>query len=94
MKMTRFVAMVFVLMLVLAVSAMAEAPLKVGYSVINMDTIYFSNMVDGMQAAAEERGIELQVFDSNYDANKAIEHIENFIASGIDAIQGRICNMG
>lgn len=86
MKMTRFVAMVFVLMLVLAVSAMAEAPLKVGYSVINMDTIYFSNMVDGMQAAAEERGIELQVFDSNYDANKAIEHIENFIASGVDAI--------
>jgi len=74
------------LVLGLAIGAMAESGMTVGYTVQSMENAYFVSIVEGMQAAAKERGINLIVSDAAADAAKHINHIEDFISQGVDAI--------
>ena len=69
----------------MASSAMAEE-LTVGYTVQSMENAYFVSIVEGMKAAAKDRGINLIVSDAAADASKHINHIEDFIAQEVDAI--------
>lgn len=73
------------LVLCMMSGAMAEG-ITVGYTVQSMENAYFVSIVEGMKAAAKDRGIELIVSDAAADANKHINHIEDFIAQGVDAI--------
>ena len=74
------------LILGLAGGALAEEEITVGYTVQSMENAYFVSIVDGMKAAAKDRGINLIVSDAAADASKHINHIEDFIAQGVDAI--------
>ena len=74
------------LLLGLTIGAMAESGMTIGYTVQSMENAYFVSIVEGMQAAAKERGINLIVSDAAADAAKHINHIEDFISQGVDAI--------
>lgn len=65
--------------------ALAEG-LTVGYTVQSMENAYFVSIVEGMKAAAKDRGINLIVADAAADASKHISQIEDFVAQGVDAI--------
>lgn len=66
--------------------AAAEESLTIGYTVQSMENAYFVAIVEGMQAAAKDQGINLIVSDASADAAKHINHIEDFISQGVDAI--------
>jgi len=60
--------------------------LVVGYTVQSLENAYFISIVEGMEKAAKEMGIELIVADAGGDAIKHVDHINNFIAQGVDVI--------
>lgn len=63
-----------------------DGTLKVGYTVQSMENAYFVSIVEGMKAAAKEKGIDLVVADAAADASKHISQIEDFVSQGVDAI--------
>ena len=63
-----------------------DGTLKVGYTVQSMENAYFVFIVEGMKAAAKEKGIDLVVADASADASKHISQIEDFVSQGVDAI--------
>lgn len=85
--MKKILAIVMALTLALTLTATAVADgLTVGYTVQSMENAYFVSIVEGMKAAAKDKGINLIVSDAGADASKHISHIEDFIAQGVDAI--------
>jgi ribose transport system substrate-binding protein len=60
--------------------------LKVGLVQINQQAIFFNQMNDGAQEAADELGIDLTIFNANDDAAKQNEGVANFVTQGFDAI--------
>lgn len=65
--------------------AEAERP-KVGLVQINQQAIFFNEMNKGAEQAAEEAGVDLEVFNANDDAARQAEAIANFATQGFDAI--------
>lgn len=63
-----------------------DGTLKIGYTVQSMENAYFVSIVEGMKAAAKEKGIDLVVADAAADASKHISQIEDFVSQGVDAI--------
>ncbi|MBN2405223.1 MAG: substrate-binding domain-containing protein [Coriobacteriia bacterium] len=66
--------------------AASEEKLKVGLVQINQQAIFFNQMNEGAQEAADELGVDLTIFNANDDAAKQNEGITNFITQGFDAI--------
>lgn len=64
----------------------ATEKLKVGLVQINQQAIFFNQMNDGAQEAADELGIDLTIFNANDDAAKQNEGVANFVTQGFDAI--------
>ena len=60
--------------------------ITVGYTVQSMENAYFVSIINGMKAAAEEKGVNLIISDAGGDASKHVNHIEDFISQGVDAI--------
>lgn len=60
--------------------------LKVGLVQINQQAIFFNQMNEGAQAAADEASIDLTIFNANDDAAKQNEGVANFVTQGFDAI--------
>ncbi len=60
--------------------------IKVGLVQINQQAIFFNQMNEGAQAAADEAGVELTIFNANDDAAKQNEGVANFVTQGFDAI--------
>lgn len=60
--------------------------ITVGYSVQSMENTYYISIIEGMKAAAKEKGIQLIISDAGADASKHIDHIDDFISQGVDAI--------
>jgi len=59
---------------------------KVGLVQINQQAIFFNQMNEGAQEAADAEGVELTIFNANDDAAKQNEGIANFVTQGFDAI--------
>ena len=87
--MKKLIAALLTLCLVLSCAAMAEG-LTVGYTVQSMENAYFVSIVEGMKAAAKDRGINLIVADAAADASKHINHIDDFVAQGVGNAQGKL----
>lgn len=67
-------------------TAAANEKIKVGmtcYSLKNEFTVRLSNAA---KAKADELGVELEVYDGNYDVNTQISQVESMISSGVNAI--------
>lgn len=47
---------------------------------------FMANVVDGVNDAAEENGVEITVQDAEFDVSKQLQQVENFINSGVDAV--------
>ncbi|WP_265516705.1 sugar ABC transporter substrate-binding protein [Nitratireductor luteus] len=65
-------------------SAMAE---KIGVSMALFDDNFLTVLRNGMQDyAGELDGVDLQIEDAQNDVGKQLNQIQNFIASGVDAV--------
>lgn len=74
---------------VVASSAMIPAAWAevIGVSIARFDDNFLTTMRNGMEEyAAELDGVELQVEDATDDVAKQLDQVNNFIASGVDAI--------
>ena len=67
----------------LAPAAMAQ---NIGISMALFDDNFLTILRNGMQDTAAEKGIEVQVEDAQNDVGRQLSQIENFVASGVEAI--------
>lgn len=67
----------------LSTTAMAQ---NVGVSMSRFDDNFLTVLRNGMQTYADENGIGVQIEDAQDDVAKQLDQINNFIASGVDAI--------
>ncbi len=64
-------------------TAMAE---NVGVSMARFDDNFLTVLRNGLEAYATEQGHDVQIEDAQDDVAKQLDQINNFIASGVDAI--------
>lgn len=64
-------------------AAMAET---IGVSIVNFDNNFQTLLRQGIEARAGEVGVDVQIEDAQNDSAKQLDQINNFIASGVDAI--------
>lgn len=67
----------------MATSAMAE---RVGVSMALFDDNFLTVLRNGIQSFADAEGHDVQIEDAQNDVAKQLDQINNFIASGVDAI--------
>ncbi len=67
----------------MATTAMADG---IGVTMSRFDDNFLTVLRNGMQAYADANGITIQVEDAQDDVAKQLDQINNFIASGVDAI--------
>jgi inositol transport system substrate-binding protein len=71
------------LVTLLGTTAMADG---IGVSMALFDDNFLTVLRNGIQAYADENGIGVQIEDATNDVAKQLDQINNFIASGVDAI--------
>ena len=59
---------------------------KIGATIALLEHNFLAVMADGMKKYAADKGLELQLVDANNDVAKQLDQVNNFIASGVDAI--------
>ena len=64
-------------------TALAE---KIGVSMALFDDNFLTVLRNGMDEYAKTSGVEMQIEDAQNDVGKQLNQIQNFIASGVDAI--------
>lgn len=70
----------------LALLSGAAAAENIGVSIVNFDNNFQTLLRQGIEARAAEVGVGVQVEDAQNDSAKQLDQINNFIASGVDAI--------
>ncbi|AJQ97369.1 sugar ABC transporter substrate-binding protein [Gynuella sunshinyii] len=60
--------------------------LKIGVSMALFDDNFLTVLRKGMESYAKETGVSLQVEDAKNEVGQQLNQIQNFIASGVDAI--------
>ncbi len=58
----------------------------IGMTQINQTAVFFTEMNEGAQEAAEELGCELNIANANNDSARQSSDIENFVTQGVDAL--------
>ncbi len=71
------------LVALLGTTAMADG---IGVSMALFDDNFLTVLRNGIQSYADENGISVQIEDAQNDVAKQLDQINNFIASGVDAI--------
>ena len=67
--------------------APAEAePYVIGVSPLTTQHEYYITYLDGIKAAAEKRGVKVNIVDPSWDVAKQVSDIEDFVAQKVDAI--------
>lgn len=59
---------------------------KIGMTQINQTAVFFTQMNEGAQQAAQEAGCELTIANANNDSAKQNSDIENFVAQGVTGL--------
>lgn len=68
----------------LSTTAQAET---IGVSMVSFDDNFQTLLRTGLQAQADSLdGVDIQIEDAQYDVGKQLDQVNNFIASGVDAI--------
>jgi ribose transport system substrate-binding protein len=74
----------------LALLASAGAAMAQGETIalvtINQQALFFNQINDGAQAAADKNGVELVIFNANNQSTAQNTAIENYITQGVDGI--------
>lgn len=69
----------------LAAPAVADG-LKVGVSMALFDDNFLTALRNGISSAAQKEGVDVQIEDAKNEVGTQLNQIQNFIASGVDAI--------
>ena len=69
----------------LAIATSAQA-ITIGFSVARFDDNFLTTMRNDAVRAADEGGHDMQVDDAKDDVGLQLSHVQNYIASGVDAI--------
>jgi len=64
----------------------SDGVVKVGLVQINQQAIFFNQMNEGAQQAADEAGAELTIFNANDDPVQQNQAVQNFVQQGFDAV--------
>lgn len=64
----------------------ASGSCTIGMTQINQTAIFFTEMNEGAQEAADELGCELTIANANNDSARQSSDIENFVTQDVDAI--------
>ncbi|OLS99525.1 sugar ABC transporter substrate-binding protein [Pseudonocardia sp. CNS-004] len=67
-------------------AAASDGAVKVGLVQINQQAIFFNQMNEGAQQAADESGVELTIFNANDDPVQQNQAVQNFVQQGFDAV--------
>ncbi|MCX7646161.1 MAG: substrate-binding domain-containing protein [Rhodobacteraceae bacterium] len=67
------------------IAATAEAE-TIGVSIVNFDNNFQTLLRQGIEARAAELGVDVQIEDAQNDSARQLDQVNNFIASGVDAI--------
>jgi inositol transport system substrate-binding protein len=67
----------------MSTTAMAQ---NIGVTMALFDDNFLTVLRNGIQAQADEAGLDVQIEDAQNDVAKQLDQINNFIASGVDAI--------
>lgn len=62
------------------------ADLKIGVSMAIFDDNFLTTLRNGIQSAADAQGVDVQIEDAKNEVGNQLNQIQNFIASGVDAI--------
>jgi len=73
-----------ILSAMIATPALAE--LKIGVSMALFDDNFLTTLRNSIEQAAEEQGVSVQIEDGKNEVGTQLNQIQNFIASGVDAI--------
>jgi inositol transport system substrate-binding protein len=64
----------------------AQAATKIGVSMAHFDDNFLTILRNAMTQEAKDKGVEIQFEDAKGDIGNQTSQIQNFIASGVDAI--------
>ena len=64
----------------------AQQTPNIGLVTINLQALFFNQINEGAQKAAQELGADLQIVDANNDPARQVQAIETFVTQGVDAI--------
>jgi ribose transport system substrate-binding protein len=67
-------------------SAKSDGTVKVGLVQINQQAIFFNQMNEGAQEAADKNGVELTITNANDDPVQQNQAVQNFVQQGFDAV--------
>lgn len=66
--------------------AAGDGDCSLGMTQINQTAVFFTQMNEGAQEAAEEAGCDLLIANANNDSARQSNDIENFVTQGVDGI--------
>jgi ribose transport system substrate-binding protein len=73
-------------LIVVGLGTSALAQTSIGLVTINLQALFFNQINDGAQDAADALGVDLQIVDGNNDPAMQVAAIESFITQQVDAI--------
>ncbi|ABC28043.1 ABC-type sugar transport system, periplasmic component [Hahella chejuensis KCTC 2396] len=66
--------------------SVAAADLKIGVSMAVFDDNFLTALRNGIETAAKDKSVDVQIEDGKNEVGTQLNQIQNFIASGVDAI--------
>jgi len=63
-----------------------DGKIVIGVSMLNLSNEFIVQIKDGIEAKAEELGVEVLINDAQKSADKQLQQVDTFIAQGVDAI--------
>lgn len=70
----------------LLATTVSAADMKIGVSMALFDDNFLTVLRNGIQSAAKEQGADVQIEDAKNGVGNQLNQVQNFIASGVDAI--------
>lgn len=68
------------------ITSVHASDLKIGVSMALFDDNFLTALRNGIQSAADEQNVDVQIEDAKNGVGNQLNQIQNFIASGVDAI--------
>lgn len=69
-----------------AEAAPADEAITIGSVIMNTSGEWFAEVMQGMEAAGKDLGVEVKIVSSDNEVSKEYDNVSTFIAQGVDAI--------
>lgn len=78
--------MFFTVLLTLGAFGLASKPITIGFTVWNLQALFFNQQLEGIKKAAADFGVEYVAIDCQNDLTRQVSSIEDLIRLGVNAI--------